>query len=367
MIDRLLQKLEESDAAAAAQLVRDEIGKKGNAWEIHLSLFPLAQRVLNPPFINPHLPKMHSVCRDFHPYLGEEEIPALVMLEISEYARRPKLEKMPRGRLNSSASFMDIESAIRQGDREKAAALLYAFQEQKGREELARRFLLLGSGYMDQSLGHSVSCTAFIFLEMMERTDQDPWPTLATLADYFCKGQFHTTPDLRQAAALPPEGTPDHQLLRAASGQGIVNLHHTITRYAVERVRHLLNEPEYSHMIACWVDFMGTKRAKPISPDASEGSESEDYTDFYRYFSKREEKSVLASLAKMIPSEEGRRQIGRYLIKGICDRYQGNYDPHYLTGLGSALWAVNHYWNQPPIAINALAQYVNYFFSRMIY
>lgn len=367
MIDLLLQKLEESDAAAAAQLVRDEIGKKGNAWKIHLSLFPVAQRVLNPPFINPHLPKMHSICRDFHPYLREEEIPALVMLEISEYARRPKLEKIPRGRLNSSASFMDIESAIRQGDREKAAALLYAFHEQRGKEELARSLLLLGSGYLDQSLGHSVSCTAFICLEMMERTDQDPWPTLATLADYFCKGQFHTTPDLRKAAALPPEETQDQQLLRAASGPGIVNLHHTITRYAVERIRHLLSEAEYSHMIARWIDFMGAKRTKMISLDTSEGSELKDYTHFHQYFSKREEKPILASLARLIPSEEGRRQVGRYLIKGICDLYQGNYDPHYLTGLASALWVVNHYWNQPSIAINALAQCVNYFFSHMIY
>ena len=91
-----------------------------------------------------------------------------------------------------------------------------------------------------------------------------------------------------------------------------------------------------------------------------------DYTHFYQHFSKREEKPVLASLAKMIPSEEGRRRLGRYLIKGICDLYPGNYDPHYLTGLGSALWVVNHYRNQHSIAINALAQCVNYFFSHMI-
>jgi len=98
-----------------------------------------------------------------------------------------------------------------------------------------------------------------------------------------------------------------------------------------------------------------------------EGLEVKDYTHFYQHFSKKEEKPVLASLVKMIPSEEGRRQLGRYLIKGICNLYQGNYDPHYLTDLGSALWVVNHFWNQPSIAINALAQYVNYFFARMTY
>jgi hypothetical protein len=38
----------------------------------------------------------------------------------------------------------------------------------------------------------------------------------------------------------------------------------------------------------------------------------------------------------------------------------GSWDPHYLTGLAAALWVVNHYWNQPPIAINAPAQYVDF-------
>ena len=367
MIDLLLQKMEESDNGAVSELIKNEMIKKGRAWEVHLSLFPLVQRVLNPPFINPHLPKMYRINREFVPYLVEEEIPALVKLEINEYTRRAKLEKIPKPpSLTSSVSFEDIETAIRDGEREKAAALLNAFLEQKGGPELARKLLLLGSGYLDDSLGHTVSCTAFILLEIMERSDQDPWPALATLADYFCKGRFHTTPALRGTGAILPEETLNHHLLRATSGFGIVNLHHTITRYSVERVRHLLSEKEYSHMVACWIEFMGTKRAEPPSL-VSTGEVAGDYNHFYEYFSNREEKPVLASLAGMISSEESRRQLGRYLVKGVCDLYQGNYDPHYMTGLGSLLWVVNHYWNQPPIALNALRQYVNYFFVHVIY
>ena len=49
------------------------------------------------------------------------------------------------------------------------AALMLAFLEQLGNVELARRLLLLGSGYLNRSLGHSISCTAFILLEMIER------------------------------------------------------------------------------------------------------------------------------------------------------------------------------------------------------
>ena len=55
--------------------------------------------------------------------------------------------------------------------------------------------------------------------------------------------------------------------------------------------------------------------------------------------------------------------MGKYLVKGVADLYQGNYDPHYLTGLGSALWVINEYRDEPQIAVNALRQYVNYFFA----
>jgi hypothetical protein len=40
-----------------------------DAWQIHRSLFAVVQRVLNPPYINPHLPKMYAVYRYFSPYL----------------------------------------------------------------------------------------------------------------------------------------------------------------------------------------------------------------------------------------------------------------------------------------------------------
>jgi hypothetical protein len=365
LIDFLLQKIEESDKSGVEELVRTEMASKGRAWPIHLCLYPIAQRVLNPPFINPHLPKMYRVCREFIPYLSEEEIPLLVRLEISEYTRRPKLEKVfPPAQTPTSVAFEELEAAIHEGRREEAAALMSAFQHRRGKAELARRLLLLGSGYLDQTLGHSLSCTAFILLEMMERPEQESWPALVTLADYFCKGGFSSTPHLRNGA-LQSEQALDHHLLRATTGRGIVNLHHTITRFAVERVRHLLSDAEYSHLIACWVDFLGGKDA--ASPEIEPSIKINDYPEFYRYFSKREEGPVLASFAGLIPTEEGRKRLGRYLVRGVCDLYQGNYDPHYLTGLGSALWVVNRYWNRSSVALNALRQYLNHFFTHMTY
>jgi hypothetical protein len=58
-----------------------------------------------------------------------------------------------------------------------------------------------------------------------------------------------------------------------------------------------------------------------------------------------------------------RRQLSRFLIKAVCDQYQGNYNAHNLAGFGSALWMVDQFWNQPPVAVSALYQYLNFFFG----
>ncbi len=360
--DDLLEALEASDVARVSKLLRRKISEGGEAWEIHLSLFPMVQRVLNPPFINPHLPKMHGIFRELVPYLGKNEIPALINLEVIEYARRPKLKELPKAKpLNSSVSFSDVEAAISDQDWEKTTVLMATFHVQEGGLELARRLLLLGSGYLDQSLGHSISCTAFILLEMLERVDQDPWPALATLGDYFCKGLFHTTPVLRKSKVFPSDEVLKHHLLRATSGSGIVDLHHTITLYAMERTREFFSKEEYNHMLEMWIAFMEDKKAERIAVDSPRLDTPVSYPRFYETFSRLEAQPTVAIATGMIGSPKGRRQLGRFLIKSLCDKYQGNYNPHYLTGLGSTLWVVDRYWDQEPIALNALFQYLSFF------
>lgn len=367
MIDGLLQAVEASDVTRASEEYREKVRNGRDPWEIHLSLFPVVQRVLNPPFFNVHLPKMYGVNRDLIAYLEKDEIPDFVYLEVREYARRPKLEKLPRvGTLTSAVSFQDVESAFRKKDWERSTFLMAAYAEQEGKVELARRLMLLGSGYLDESLGHSVSCTTFLLQEMMERPDQDPWPVLATIADFFCKAEFHTTPALRKPTFLPSDGVLAHHVLRATSGRGLENLHHTITLYAMERGRQFFNKKEeYDHMIVSWIEFLGDKQAEEAALDGSKMESVVDYNRFYETFSRLEANPVVGCLAGMITSQQGRQRLGRFIIKGLCDLYRGDYGPHFFTGLGSALWVMNRYWNQAPIAVNALFQYLDFFFDGM--
>jgi hypothetical protein len=362
----LLDAIEASDVARASDLLARNIKEGIDPWKIHLSLFPVVQCVLNPPFINPHLPKMYRICRELVPYLSQSRIAALVSLEVREYARRPKVEKIRRGKvLTSPVTFKDIEAAIKENDPGKASVLMAAFLEQKGGVEFARRLLLLGSGYLNNSLGHSVSCTAFILLEMFERTGQDSWPALSVLATYFCKGRFHTTPVPEVHGPPPTKERLDPNLFRATSGGGIVNLHHTITRYAIERSRKLLTMEDYSHMTNAWIQFLGDKKEEKRTLEGSTAGVVEDYNRFYAMFLDLKAEPVAASLQGMINSGEGRHKLGSFVIQGLCDKYQGNYDPHYVTGLGSTLWLLDHYWKNTPIATNALYQYLDFLFNSL--
>jgi hypothetical protein len=362
--NHILEAIEASDGLGAEKMLAENVGRGMDPWKIHLSLFPVAQRVLNPPFINPHLPKMYAIYRELVAYLEKDRIASFVALEIQEYARRAKMEKIPKAYPPGSAvSFSEIESAIREKDTPKAASLMAAFCDQKGRTEFARRLLLLGSGYLKVSLGHSISCTAFILLEMLHRRDQDPWPALCALANYFCQGRFHATPNIESSPPFSPGANLEFHLSRASSGRGFTNLHHTITGYAVARVREFFTPAEENHLWKSWIDFLGNKQEEKVALEDAEPRDSEDYGRFYAAFSAGKAKSLAASFRNKMGSEEGRRRIGRFLIQGLCDQYRGNYDPHFLTGLGSSLWVLGRYWSNQPLGTQALIQYLDFYFS----
>jgi len=366
MADELAAAIEASDKGKALDLFDAAMGKGSKPWDVHLSLFPPVQRVLNPPYINPHLPKMYRVCREFIPYLKTGEIGPLVRLEIGEYARRSKLEKPPVLKpVKRTVSFDEIEASIGADDRDKTVALFSAFYEREGGKEFARRLLLLGSGYLDQSLGHSVSCTAFILLEMLDRKGQDPLPALFALAHYFCKGRFHTTPEFAAPRGTFSTDGLAQEALRATSTLGFAGIHHTITLYAVERVSHLLTADERQSLLVVWKAFTGRKEIHKVSLREEGAQPTANYGRFFKTFSELEPTVAASSLVALADTEARRRTLGRFLIKAVCDIYDGSYNPHYLTALGAALWAVNRFAGNCEVAANALYQYLDFFFGAL--
>ena len=359
-INDVVEAVEKSDVARINAL-KGVIDTYDDPWKIHLSLFPAVERVLNPPFINPHLPKMYNICRDLASHLTKEGKRSLVYLELIEYARRPKLEPAPRKAIPlSRINFADIEKSIAEKDRDNVALLLDAFIEQQGLPKLIRRLLSLGSGYLSQSLGHSVSCTAFILLELRLRRGVNRWAALTLLADYFCKGGFCVTPPLTEDIQ---ELSPDECLSRSVTGTGFVDLHHTITLFAIERTRSFLTRAEHRHMVHAWMSFVGDKQAQPRS-FATHGKIG-DYARFRESFSQLDANLMLDLTGGMIVSPADRSRLCAFLVTGVCDLYQGTYDPHYLTGLGSLLWLINTYHHDAGLVQNALYQYLSFYFENV--
>ncbi len=364
MITTLITAIENSDVNAARTAVKKILeSAKVNPWDAHNALYPLVQRVTNPPFINPHLPKMYAINQELASYLKTEDLGPLLALEVEEYARREKFPSLSRGEKYPKSSIFDgIIETISQGDVSKTAGLMKVFFDQQGGEELARKLLLLGSGYVDSSLGHSISCSAFILLEMIRQGENDPWPALATLADYFCKGGFYRESNLQTATLSVYREAYLLEVERAVSGTGIVELHHTITLYAIERCRYLFAEDEYEHLLTKWAGMMKNKRVD-LKSSTEKPAELSDYSDFAALFVRHKPESLIPYIKGALNSKSLRYQLGGYIVKGVLELYNGKYNPHSLTGLGSALWVMDTFSEYPKIVINGWLQYLDFFYS----
>ncbi len=364
MIDNLLAAIEQSDLKEARRVTKKLLEDASNdPWLVHDSLFPIVQRVLNPPFINPHLPKMYAINRELAEYLQPAERRSLVALEVEEYTRREKTPVMvPPSQFPVRVTFKEIEKAISQGDVEKTARLLYVFKENQGDARLVNKLLLLGSGYLNGSLGHSISCSAFILLEMMHRQDENPWPVVSMLAEYYCSGGFEQKPVLQSSTLSAYREAYILEVERAVSGTGIVALHHTITLYAIERCRNLFTNEEYEHLLTSWASMMKHKRVELLQY-AGDSTELSAYRDFASLFTSKEPGLLSPFIAGSLTSAGKRRQLGYYVTRAVIEAYNGQYNPHSITGLGSALWMMETFSAFPGIVINGWLQYLDFFYS----
>ena len=358
----LEQLIKQGNVVGALDVLQKRLKSSDNPQTIHDELYPVAQTVLNPPFINPHIPKMHRICRELYNYLKPDEAGELLRVEVSEYARREKFKAPIKYGEFPPHTQGDLREAIMKRDRDEVANILAATGSCEGKVELSHRLLRLGSGYLDSSLGHSVSCTAFILLEYSERKREDEWPTYSVIADYFCKGEYSEEPV--DMSVPDPNRIVEDNMLRAVSGTGIGALHDAITIYAIEMAKPITGDSIHSHLVGSWFNFLGDKKAEPFIGDSKpSGGETLDYSKFYELYSGREAEKLVSYASKMIVDLDDRRKLCHFLVKGLCDSYRGSYNPHFLTGLGMVLWVINRHWETPRIPETALYQYLDYLFS----
>ena len=110
---------------------------------------------------------------------------------------------------------------------------------------------------------------------------------------------------------------------------------------------------------------MREKEPRQVSVEVSNRRPTLDYGRFYEVFSGLDTQAVLGMLGPVAVTTEGRKRLGRFLIKGLCDLYQGDYNPHYVTGLGAALWVIGQCADEPSLVSSALRQYLSFLFRDM--
>ena len=366
MYTNLLDSITRSNVSAAKNDLESLLKQGREPWAIHEALFPVVQSVLNPPFINPHLPKMYAINRELIDYLEPEDIAMLLRVEVEEYARREKLKPIaPPSFHPSTSDFKKIESAIGARDVRTTAETLSAFLARAGPLPLVKHLLILGSGYLDQSLGHSISCTAYLLIEMDIRRNEDPWPVLVSIAEYFCKGNFSKKPKLRYSAISDYPEVFLIDVKRAVSGTGIAPLHHTITLYAIEKSKHFLDHHEYDHALTMWNKMLGDKGDELVSSEGIVSQQLPEFDAFYEIFLESSPSKILAFAKTALDSDEQRNRLAGFLIKAVLKSYNGYYNPHYLTGLGAAVWVMERFREHPEVVLTCLHQYLDFFFSNV--
>ncbi len=237
------------------------------------------------------------------------------------------------------------------------------FLKKVGHAQFAKQLMLLGSGFLNRSLGHSVSCTAFILFEMINRKGEDPWPVLVLLAQYFKSGAFQESPKLQYSAISDYPEVYQTEVRRAVSGSGIVALHHLLTLYAIEKSRHFFEHHEYDHLLTMWAHMMidKTENLRPVEDFGP--ARIQDFKHFYGIFLQQDHVLILSMLKSTLNTKSERKKIQNYLIKSVLEIYNGRYNPHNSTGLGASIWVIERFYDQPVIVLNALWQYLDFFFS----
>lgn len=116
-------------------------------------------------------------------------------------------------------------------------------------------------------------------------------------------------------------------------------------------------------MVHAWARFLGDKQAEPRS--SMTNGKIGDYAQFRESFSQLDANLMLNLIGGMIGSPSDRSRLCSFLATGVCDLYQGNYDPHYLTGLGSLMWLINTYHHNVGLVQDALYQYLGFYFENV--
>jgi len=323
-----------------------------------------------------HFVKMSLFLREFSQknYFSREselEIARVVLLGLSE-RHFIKLEADSSGYKEAAINektYAKLSEEINKGNTHNSFYYSLGILE-KEPEKLKEFLLNLGMERITDSLGHSISCFYPVLRDLVNH-HQDLSATavlsfLMYLSRYSYKDKYNSKEEKEKR---PSQKELEKLGLKAASGSGIINLHHMITYYTflmLEDSSFYQQIPPYSIL----ENYFGSKnidqqRLELFEKNVEKNMVAENYQQFKNNFSLKSYQANLGFLFNNLDSEY--QNTVSYLHRLFAEYYSSSWNPHYYTGLYCSLGIYSSdKINNIKIKKMAVIQAVEYFTNNVL-
>ena len=237
--------------------------------------------------------------------------------------------------------------------------------------KLKQHLLNLGMERIPDSLGHSVSCFFPVMRDLVNHHKDLAATAVLSYVMYLSRYSYQGKYNYDQKKRRKPSPKELEELgLKAASGSGIVNLHHMITYYTffmLENSSFYQELPPYTIL----ENYFGSKnidqkRLKLAdSNNKAETKIAESYQQFKDNFSLANYQENLAFLFYNL--DENYEETVSHLHQLFAEYYSPGWNPHYYTGLYCALGLYkSDKINDKKVKKMAVIQAVEYFAGNVL-
>ena len=250
-------------------------------------------------------------------------------------------------------------------------AFYYALGLLENEPQKLKEYLLnLGMERIPDSLGHSISCYFPVMRDIVSHHQDYSATAVLSYIMYLSRYSYQNKYNSEEKKRKKPAADSLKELgLRAASGNGIVNLHHMITYYTffmLEDSSFYQKLPPYSIL----ENYFGTKkidqkRLELAEKNRKETKITENYKQFKNNFSIENYQDKLNFLFYNL--DKNYNSTVNYLHQLFAEYYNPNWNPHYYTSLYCALGLYNsEKIDESRIGKMAVIQALEYFAANVL-
>jgi hypothetical protein len=302
---------------------------------------------------------------------SELEIARVVLLGLSE-RHFIKLEADSSGYKEAEINektYAKLSEEINKGNTHNS--FYYALGILEKEPEKLKEFLLnLGMERIPDSLGHSISCFYPVLRDLVNHHQNLSATAVLSFLMYLSRYSYKVKYNSKAEKEKRPSQKALEKLgLKAASGSGIINLHHMITYYTflmLEDSSFYQQIPPYSIL----ENYFGSKnidqqRLELFEKNVEKNMVAENYQQFKNNFSLESYQDNLSFLFNNLDSEY--QNTVSYLHRLFAEYYSSSWNPHYYTGLYCSLGIYSSdKINNIKIKKMAVIQAVEYFTSNVL-